>query len=240
MSAPPLTVPVDVWRVWVPTEPAAKWRDCLFPAERTRADRFVIEADRSRFTVTRGVLRTLLRLCLPDSADPLEFVLNPWGKPALQAGEPRFNVTHSGDLALIAIARGADVGIDVEQQAIPRRLDDLAQTVFTARECETLASLHGDRRNRFFFRTWTCKEAVVKAVGGGLSIPVDRLEMEFGEGGWATVHLDTEDLAPPPWSIREIEVPEDYAAAIAVRADTIHLQVHDWGQQKESIFQPKP
>ncbi len=240
MSALPLTAPVDVWRVWVPTEPAAKWRDCLFPAERARADRFVFEADRARFTVTRGILRTLLRPYLAGSADPPELLLNPWGKPALPAGEPRFNVTHSGDLALIAIARGADVGIDVEHHAIHRPLDDLARIVFTPKECATLARLQGDDRNRFFFRTWTCKEAVVKAIGGGLSIPVDRLGMEFGERGLVTVHPERENLAPPPWWIREIDVPDGYSAAIAVRADAIRLQVHDWPQGEESIFRPKP
>lgn len=228
MSAAASAVPVDVWRLRVVPDAAARWRDYLLPDELTRAGRFMFDADRARFTITRGALRSLLRRYRQDIAGPLEFVVNQWGKPGLAQGEPRFNVTHSGDWALIAIAHGADVGIDIEHVAIPRHLDELAKSVFTSRELETFATLQGASRHRFFFRTWTCKEAVVKAVGGGLSIPVDRLEMEFGERGLAMVHPDPEDLTPPPWSIQEIDVAEDYAAAVAVRALSIHLQVYDW------------
>ena len=220
-------IPVDVWRVRISAEPADRWRDSLLPDEIARAGRFVFAADRDRFTVTRGVLRSLLQRYLPPHARPVEFVFNQWGKPAVGGGGPRFNVTHSGDFALIAIAQHADVGVDIEQASEPRRVDDLAASVFTSTELARFACLRGDARTRFFFRTWTCKEALIKAAGAGLSIPVDRIQIDFTPDG-ARVSAPLGTLPAGPWSLHEIDAPEGYASAIAVRAEAISLKISDW------------
>jgi 4'-phosphopantetheinyl transferase len=227
VSAETFPVRVEVWRVDVSTEPAARWRESLLPDELARADRYLFEADRGRFTVTRGVLRKLLQRYRPDHEGPLEFVCNQWGKPALPCGEPRFNVSHSGDFALIAIAPGVEVGVDIEQVDIARRLDQLAETVFSRRELESFSRLQGDERVRFFFRTWSCKEAVIKAAGAGLSILVDRIQIEFGESS-ATVQAEPGALPAGPWSLQVLDAPSDYAAAVAARAAPIELAVYDW------------
>jgi 4'-phosphopantetheinyl transferase len=218
---------VEVWRVRISAEPADRWRDSLLPDEIARAARFVFPADRNRFTVTRGVLRSVLQRHLPPQARPLEFVFNRWGKPELPGGEPRFNVTHSGDFALIAIAQHADVGVDIEEASAPRRVDELAASIFSSTELARFACLSGEARVRFFFRTWTCKEAVIKAAGEGLSIPVDRIQINFTDDG-VGVSAPPGTLPPGPWSLHEIDAPPGYAAAIAVRADAISLKIGDW------------
>ncbi|HXA53168.1 MAG TPA: 4'-phosphopantetheinyl transferase superfamily protein [Candidatus Acidoferrum sp.] len=226
MTAALFAIPVEVWRVRISAERADRWRDLLLPDEIARAARFVFPADRDRFTVTRGVLRSLLQRHLPQNR-PLEFVFNQWGKPELPGGEPRFNVAHSGDFALIAIAQQADIGIDIEQASELRRVDELAPSVFTSAELATFAGLRGDARTRFFFRTWTCKEAAIKAAGAGLSIPVDRIQIDF-TGDGASISAPPGTLPPGPWSLHEIDGPPGYASAVAVRADAISLKIRDW------------
>lgn len=187
----------------------------------------MFSVDRDRFTVTRGVLRTLLQRHLPPQDRLLELAFNQYGKPELTGGEPRFNVTHSGDYALIAIAQGVDVGIDIEQSSVARSIDELATTVFSSTELARFHDLRGDARTRFFFRIWTCKEAVIKAAGAGLSIPVDRIQIDFSDDG-ASVSSSPGTLPPGPWTLHEIDVPPGYASAIAVRAKAIGLTIRDW------------
>jgi 4'-phosphopantetheinyl transferase len=226
MTAASSAIPVEVWRIQISVEPADRWREFLLPGELARAGRFVFPADRNRFTVTRGVLRSLLQRDLPRDARPIEFVFNQWGKPEIPEGGPRFNVTHSGDFALIAIAQ-ADVGIDIEQISALRRVDELAPSVFTSTELARFASLSGDARTSFFFRTWTCKEALIKAAGAGLSIPVDRIQIDFTPDG-ASVLAPSGTLPPGPWSLRELDAPAGYAAAVAIRAGAMNLKIQEW------------
>jgi 4'-phosphopantetheinyl transferase len=225
MTAASFAIPVEVWRIQISAEPVDRWREFLLPDEVARADRFVFPADRNRFTVTRGVLRSLLQPHLPVGARPVEFVFNQWGKPEIPGGGPRFNVTHSGDFALIAIAQ-ADVGVDIEQTSSLRRVDDLAASVFTNTELARFECLRGDARTSFFFRTWTCKEALIKAAGAGLSIPVDRIQIDFTPEG-ASVLAPPGTLPPGPWSLHELDAPEEYTAAVAVRADAMNLKIRD-------------
>jgi 4'-phosphopantetheinyl transferase len=227
MIAASFAIPVEVWRVQISAEPVDRWREFLLPDELARAGRFVFPADRNRFTVTRGVLRSLLQRQLPSEARPVEFVFNQWGKPEIPEGEPRFNVAHSGDFALIAIAAQADVGVDIEQISALRRVDELAASVFTSTELARFARLRGDARTSFFFRTWTCKEALIKAAGAGLSIPVDRIQIDFTPDG-ASVIAPPGALPPGPWSLHELDAPEDYAAAVAVRAGAMNLKIQEW------------
>jgi 4'-phosphopantetheinyl transferase len=218
-------VDLDVWRVRVSAVPEAGWRPFLDSGELAQADRFHFAADRDRFAVTRSVLKRLLQ---QRRAGAVEFIFNRWGKPALADGEPHFNVSHSGDYALIAIAPGVEVGIDVEYLARPLRIEELARSVFAPGEFEIFSRLDGPRRDRFFFRVWTCKEAVMKAAGAGLSIPPERIEIGFAGDGTPTVRADAEVLPEGPWSLHEIDVAEGYAAAAAVRTASIHLRVFDW------------
>jgi 4'-phosphopantetheinyl transferase len=212
---------IEVWRIHIPTQPPAYWRQTLTAAETARADRFHHETDRNRFTVTRGILRHLL--AAPPQA---EFHQNPWGKPYLPDTNLHFNVSHSGDYALIALARDIEIGVDIEHMIRPRPFNDLARRVFTPQEREHFESLPDQARTNFFYRLWTCKEAVMKADGRGLNIPPDRIEIAFDQTGRPALKSSQE--LHPPWAIQIIQVTPDYAAAIAIPSNSTQLAVRDW------------
>src|SRR5258708_9618484 len=178
---------LQVWRILFPTlrgqvDDAYK---TLSEDERQRASRFRFEKDRVQSVLTRGALRCLLGRYL--SADPREVVFR-YGasnKPALaypataENNPFSFNVSHSGDVALIAISRLPAVGIDVEVIRPDFATAEVAQRFFSPLEVKGLLSLQRDEQAEAFFSCWTRKEAYIKAVGDGLSIPLDSFDVEF-------------------------------------------------------------
>lgn len=164
----------------------------LSTAERERAERFVRPGIRGRYIYTRATLRRLLAERLNTKPELLAFEQTPQGRPFLSASNQQhpldFNVSHSGDLALIAI--GSDqhrIGVDIEQQKEMRDLDQLAARVLTAGELATLNQYDDqdpksdEAKLAQFFRYWTCKEAYLKALGTGLQIDMKRIEAQLTE-----------------------------------------------------------
>lgn len=220
---------VDVWRVRL--SPDQEFVDCLSADERVRADRFVFDDDRRRFARTRSVLRCLLGRQLGREPARLVFAPGPHGKPALADQPPegvRFSVSHSGDLALIALAAGSDVGIDVER--IERRVEfrALARENFSPEEALAVEALPEEEGRIVFFRLWTIKEAYLKATGagitGGLANPRVRL-------GADAVALDGSPGARG-WTVREMQPAPGYAAAACVAAASAHFRYRDWTDRR--------
>lgn len=199
----------------------------LDPAERARAARYVVERPRRQFTLTRAALRLLLAERLGTAPDRIDFALGPHGKPrAVVAGRPApisFNVSHSGPHGLIAIAppgrADVDLGIDIEVREADRAFHGIARKVFGARERATLAALSEADVQTLFYRLWTIKEALIKAVGAGFSL--DPSTFEAPECYLAD--LDRTDLrapfafpdAPDRRFVLEDLSTDDFAAAIA-------------------------
>lgn len=161
--------------------------------ERARAARFRFARDRRRFVVRRARLRQLLGAAVGRAPAALVFAGSSHGKPLLADGPP-FSLSHSADMMLLAIGEG-DVGCDIEW--IDPALDwpPLAETFFTATERAALAALPPAAARRAFFACWARKEAFVKALGLGLSYPLDAFEVSVGTAaqllsggeGWAIV-----------------------------------------------------
>ncbi|MEO6787879.1 MAG: 4'-phosphopantetheinyl transferase superfamily protein [Chthoniobacteraceae bacterium] len=135
-----------------------------------RAGRFAFGADRDRFIAAHGALRMVLGLCLSADPQSLEFVTGPTGKPALLQTftDLRFNLSHSGDLALIAVARGREVGVDVERVRRDIEFDPIVEHYFEPAEAWNLRTAPQQERVSRFFDLWTRKEACLKAEGTGL------------------------------------------------------------------------
>jgi 4'-phosphopantetheinyl transferase len=143
------------------------------------------------------------------------------GKPALvnvpRDRCPSFNLSHSGDLALLAVASGRDVGVDVEQVQPIADADAIAEHYFCARERDTLRQIDGEARMALFYTYWTRKEAILKATGDGLSLPLDQVDVSTVSGERAEVVsvLDgsgaIRDLA-----IVDLDPAIGYASAVAV------------------------
>jgi 4'-phosphopantetheinyl transferase len=204
------------------------FRQLLTQDERRRADLLRFPQDRDGFIVSRGKLRALIGNYLGTMPGTLRFIYTQYGKPSL-VGTPgpdslRFNVSHSRDLALFAFARGREVGVDVEYIRSDLECDQLATRFFSSREVEALQALPSEHRTEAFFNCWTRKEAFIKAVGEGLSCPLDSFDVSLGPYSVAAL-LDLRHAAAQrqTWSLRDLAPAPGYAAALAVEGNDWQL-----------------
>lgn len=238
---PPPTQPVlgdgeiDVWRARLDLGPydVDKLRSTLSPDERTRADRFVLPQHRARFAAARGILRDILSRYLDCAAEALDFHYGPSGKPALAPGsgprEIRFNLSHSHGLALYSVARSRELGVDVELISSRVAEERIAERFFSPAEVAALRALPASARTAAFFRCWTCKEAYIKAKGGGLSIPLDSFDVSVTPGGPAALLGVRDDpLEAARWSLEELSTGSGYAAALAAEGTGWTLRLWEW------------
>lgn len=197
--------------------------ETLAPVERARYAATVDPAARNRFLVGCALSRRLLGelLGVPPGDVPLRRVCptcgGPHGKPrlAVSAGYD-FSVTHSGDVVGVAVCRGAEVGLDVEEAHTALDVDAAARTALSARESAALYSLPPVERKPAFLRIWTRKEAVLKALGVGLGAPLR--ELEVSEPGAAPAVLAWPDLLAdhPRATLMDLTVDGIHPAAVAV------------------------
>jgi len=193
-------------RLDVSPEELAQCRELLNAEERARADRFHFERHARRFTVARAFLRTILGEII---GRPVEFVFSQHGKPALAGGEVEFNLSHSHELAVIAIA-DTPVGIDVEQVRPMRDALAIAKRFFAPDEIEVLE--RADDRDRAFFRCWTAKEAYLKARAEGIGLlPLDSFSVSEEP---ALIRADDDD--PHRWTMSRPDVPDGYLCTVAL------------------------
>jgi 4'-phosphopantetheinyl transferase len=174
----PLPTAVDLWAVDLDGERPSLYESLLAPDERERAGRFHFERDRNRYMVGRGRLRQLLGHYLAIPPAQVVFAYTDHGKPYLapQPGRPdlTFNISHSQQFALLAFAWGQRLGVDVE---VIRPLSDAAALVrrfFAPAEVVAWEAVPPQQQAEAFFCGWTRKEAFIKAIGDGLSYPLDR------------------------------------------------------------------
>jgi 4'-phosphopantetheinyl transferase len=163
----------------------------LSATEREQARRLAFARDRRRFIVARARLRQLLAARLGVRPTAIELTSGPYGKPMLaprfRASELRFNVSHSADLAVYAFARGREIGVDVEAIRPIPDADKISARFFSAGEAAAYAALDADSRPIAFVNCWTRKEAFLKALGGGLNYPLDRIEVSLAPDAPATI-----------------------------------------------------
>ncbi|MGH7193877.1 MAG: 4'-phosphopantetheinyl transferase family protein, partial [Candidatus Saccharimonadales bacterium] len=171
-------VEVEVWRVALEQPPDAVERlnTLLADDELARSARYRFESDWRRSIVRRGALRSILAEYVGLAAADLRFAYGPQGKPSLAApdAEIYFNLSHSGELALVAVGQ-TPLGVDLERWREVADADLVARRFFTPNEVAIQrAALDG---NRLFLQHWTRKEAIIKAVGKGLSMPLDTFDV---------------------------------------------------------------
>jgi 4'-phosphopantetheinyl transferase len=201
----------------------------LSAEELERATRFHFEIDRKRFIVSHGTLRMILGQYIGLPPEEIIFGHGDRGKPNLdpvpQNEGVRFNLSHSGDIVLIAVGRHREIGVDVEKIRPEIELERLAQRFFSPGEVESLSSLDTEHRLAAFFRCWTRKEAYIKALGGGLSIPLDQFEVTLEPDTPPALSANREDPDEVArWSLYNIELGEDYLAALAVEGRPEKIQ----------------
>lgn len=219
--------------VWIATLPEAEshlgaLRSLLNADEVARADRFAVDDARHQFIVGRGCLRLLLGAVLDIDARDVAFVYGALGRPALLAPRPvAFNVSHSGELVVVAVTGATTVGIDVERIRADVSCADLAEEHFCAVELERFRSAAPDVQTRMFFAHWVRKEAVAKAIGDGLSIPLQSVcvmddPLRAAEAPAAVRH------GASAWATYGFGADPEYAAAVAMATSAARLVVRRW------------
>ena len=200
--------------------------------ERIRAARFVFPIHRRHFTVGRGFQRAVLGRYLQLQPAQLRFRYGQWGKPALtasQGGDLTFNLSNSGGIALLAVARRRRLGVDVELIRPLTDLASIAESYFSAAENAVLANLPAEQQADAFFNCWTRKEAYIKAVGGGLSLPLDAFDVSLTPGAPAALLATRPDPAEARrWSLRALDPAAGYAAALIFDGPPARLSSWRW------------
>ena len=194
----------------------------LDDSERHRASRFRHSGAKRRYVLCRAALRSLLCDALGCRNRQLAFCAAEHGKPfaTVEGAQATvgFNVSHSGQQGLIALAPEGHVGVDVEERVPPRNLDLLAGAVLGPNERAEVTAASGAERLRLFFDLWTMKEALTKAHGMGLSMDASGFEvspdMRRGSRSGVFRFPDAPDVA---WQVRNIGT-DRFAAALAYTA----------------------
>lgn len=214
---------VHVWRVALdqPEEIRLDLERCLAAGEHERAARFHFQRDRDHFIVARGCLRQILGSYLQAAPDRLNFSYSPYGKPYLTGPSTpdglQFNLSHSHSLALIAVTRGRQVGVDIEYTGRELADEQIARRFFSVAEVAALLALPRPIQIEAFFTCWTRKEAYIKARGEGLSLPLDQFDVTLAPGQPAVLLATRPDAQEVRrWTLRELEPGPGYAAALAV------------------------
>lgn len=226
---------VHVWRASLKQSPAVveKFFGTMTPDERDRAGRFHFARDREHFTVARGLLRSLLSRYLGETPDQLRFTYSSYGKPQLseqfQDAGLCFNVSHSGQVVVYAFTRGREVGVDVEYHRPDVAGEEIAERYFSVNEVRELFALREELRAEAFFNCWTRKEAYIKAIGEGLSHPLDQFDVSLAPGEPAALlgtRRDPDELSR--WTISAFTTERDYSGAIVVAGRDLHLKYWQW------------
>jgi 4'-phosphopantetheinyl transferase len=163
-------------------------------------------------------VRRLLAAYTPHVPDGLEFLRDARGKPRLAGGELEFNLSHSGSALLLALSRRQPLGVDLEMPRRSRPVVELAQRYFGADEAKALSALPENMQQQAFLRVWACKEAVLKAHGGGISLGLELVTFDIG--GDAQVRALSAVHGPllsPDWQIVKLALGSDACAALAWR-----------------------
>ena len=175
----------------------------------------------------RQRLGQLLRHYSGIDAEPA-LMHNEHGKP--QPGidrYPRFNISHAGPMLALGFARSTEIGIDIENAQRSMRSHELAARFFTSAEAEQLAQLAEPLRVLGFMRLWTCKEAVLKAIGRGLSFGLDRLAFDINADAWPHSLLHIADEAGPAseWQLHQFEADAAHVGSLAWRGSPRRIRV---------------
>jgi len=191
--------------------------------ELDRANRFHFEADRSRFIIARGILRNILSYYLGIEPHQLQFCYGSHGKPALKTCDLlHFNLSHSQDLALYAFTRDRQIGIDLEYVRHLPGLDQIVAQFFSIRERATFLALPSSQQPAAFFHGWTCKEAILKALGDGLALPLNQFDVSLLPDRPAKLFsINGDRTAAERWLLQSFIPAPDYVAAVAIEG-------HDW------------
>jgi 4'-phosphopantetheinyl transferase len=238
----PAAESVDLWAIHLdrPAHEYRRLRSLLDVTERCRADRFLFERDRHHYVVCRGTLRLLLSQYVGKAPAAIAFLYGERGKPAIRLapGEPdlQFNVSHAAGLAVCAVTAGTGIGVDIEWTGRTVEFASLAGRFFSADESGELLALPPAVQRAAFFNCWTRKEAYIKAIGDGLSCPLDAFSVTLRPGEPARLRsIGGDPVEAARWALHAFGPAPGYVGALAVRAPVRSITLRRW----QGIVEPR-
>ena len=209
----------DVW-LFRPSSPEARAAaGHLTDDERERAGRIRRSEHRMRFSAVRGTLRTILSRYLDTAPLEIPIVYGPQGKPQLppEAGSPlRFNLSHSGALAAVAVTQDSEIGVDLELRVPRPRLPLLVEALLARSERPWYLTLPPRERARAFFDLWSAKEACSKLIGRGLTMPFSAIALASPGATESEVAVTHSSAPEAPLLVRRLHLDPGYSGALAV------------------------
>ena len=205
---------VWAWRLDPSPGPADADTETLDARELERYHRFHFQRDRVRFAITHRNMRSILGAYLEITPSQISYRISPYGKPELTGAPLHFNLSHSRSTAVLAISPDTPLGVDVED--VKPIEPEVAEKYFSPREQAALAALDGDAWLAGFYRCWTRKEAILKAEGLGLNLPLSCFDVSLAAGEPAKLL----DVRPParfhyPWTLYDLATSAGTMAALA-------------------------
>lgn len=200
-------------------------RSLLNPVEIKRADRFHFEIHQKRYATSQGLLRFLLGQYLSLSPPQIQFSTNAYGKPFVANQSVHFNISHSNELSLYAFSRDTEIGIDIEYWRERKYFDGIIDSNFSEQEQAIYHGLDEPLKIASFYQGWTCNEAYIKAIGMGLSYPLQAFSVEMDPRKPANL-LESKPRTDvrTEWHLQMLPCPANYSAALAVEHDHFALK----------------
>ncbi len=226
---------VHVWRasLTVTPERVGALIRTLATDERTRAERFRFDRDRTRYIVARGLLRAIIGRYRDEEPGAIAFQYNAFGKPSLP-DEPgkdriRFNVSHADDIALYAVTRNREVGVDIEGVRADMASERIAERFFSLQEIVALRGLDPALQHEAFFACWTRKEAYIKARGESITVGLDQFDVSLAPDEPAAILMSREDGDTlHDWSLHHLLPDPGYVGAVAMQGGPCRLMCWQW------------
>ncbi len=218
---------IDLWQFSL-THELKNTFELLNAQEQERAERFYFSKHKRRFATARATMRIILARYLNTSAEELEFTYNAHGKPeVIGTTKLQFNISHTGDLALLAVGKNFPLGVDIEKYSA-RPYEGIAKNLFSHQEYEEFIKVPLALKPAIFFHVWAQKEAFIKACGLGLSYPTKHFSVPIS---MPTKQLVNDPLHNMTWQLRSF-MPEiacsgalcHHPTVREIRHGFIHLQ----------------
>ncbi len=208
------------------------YSNILIDLERKRSNQYVYSVHRNKYILRRAALRILIGTYTRTQPKNVNIQYNRYGKPLLPPSDHerycQFNLSFSEQKTLIAFTLGRRVGVDIQHHTSNIEYESIAKTMFAAQEYLAISSLPINLRSIAFYNCWTQKEAYIKAIGTGLSTPLNQFVVNLQTNRAGILAHETQPNEPFNWSLRYIDIPGNYSACLAVEG-------HHWTLQHRQL-----
>lgn len=223
---------VHIWRAPLDLEESfqSSFLKLLSPDEKSRAQKFRFAKDSRNFINARGILRSLIGKYLEMNPAEISFQYSKFGKPAIADNHPlQFNVSHSQNIALFAFTKRFHVGVDIECVNPNIEIKDIATKFFSTNEVSNLLALPEDQQPLGFFNCWTRKEAFIKAIGEGLSFPLNQFEVSLEPDKPAKLlatHWDANAVSK--WTLYSMTPASNFVGSVVIEGLINQVKLWNW------------